>query len=100
MAKNNNKSVRLSDKVYTYIQNYVGDGFNEKFENIILYAMESEKDRDKRIKNLDEQIAKREKELNTLINNINAMKGIEYSVKGILSSMESLKVKMHNIKDL
>ena len=44
--KSNLKSIRLSDKVLGYINGYRGNGFNEKFENIILDAMESE---DKRI---------------------------------------------------
>lgn len=48
--KNNLKSIRLSDHVMNYIQNYRGNGFNEKFENIILDAMESE---DKRIEQLE-----------------------------------------------
>ena len=48
--KNNLKSIRLSDRVMNYIQNYRGDGFNEKFENIILDAMESE---DRRIRDLE-----------------------------------------------
>lgn len=48
--KCNSKSIRISDKVLNYINNYRGNGFNEKFENIILDAMESE---DKRIATLD-----------------------------------------------
>ncbi len=40
--KNNSKSIRLSDEVMNYIQSYRGEGFNEKFENIIIDAMESE----------------------------------------------------------
>lgn len=48
--KSNLKSIRVSDKVMNYINGYRGNGFNEKFENIILDAMESE---DARIKTLD-----------------------------------------------
>ena len=48
--KSNLKSIRVSDKVLDYINGYRGNGFNEKFENIILDAMESE---DKRIKQLE-----------------------------------------------
>ena len=47
--KSNLKSIRVSDKVLDYINGYRGNGFNEKFENIILDAMESE---DKRIETL------------------------------------------------
>ena len=34
--KNVSKSVRLSEKVFNYINDYEGQGFNQKFENIIL----------------------------------------------------------------
>jgi len=61
MAKNNMRSIRLSDKVMDYIMNYRGDGFNEKFENIILDAMESEDDRKKSLEMYDRLIAQERK---------------------------------------
>ena len=54
--KCNSKSIRISDKVLNYINNYRGNGFNEKFENIILDAMESEDDRIKTLEMYDYQI--------------------------------------------
>ncbi len=54
--KNNAKSIRLSDKVMNYILSYRGNGFNEKFENIILDAMESEKERERQIEFYENQI--------------------------------------------
>ncbi|MFW5629641.1 MAG: hypothetical protein ACOCNB_02490 [Acetivibrio ethanolgignens] len=66
MAKNNSKSIRLSDKVLFYIEKFEGKGFNEKFENIILYAMESENVRRKRIETLDKLIKEKEKNLQEL----------------------------------
>lgn len=57
MKKSNSKSIRLSDKVLNYIMSYpVGNGFNEKFENIIIYAMETEEDRKRDLAFWDEQI--------------------------------------------
>lgn len=40
MLKNNLKSVRLSDETLNLVQNYRGDGFNEKFSNLVYDAME------------------------------------------------------------
>lgn len=54
--KNNAKSIRLSDKVLNYIQAYRGSGFNEKFENIILDAMESEDERLRTLERYQEEI--------------------------------------------
>lgn len=64
--KSINKSIRLTPKVYNYIESYQGNGFNEKFENIILEAMELEEERKKRIQVLDGMIADKLDDYNTL----------------------------------
>lgn len=56
MKKRNSKSIRLSDEILHYIENYEGTGFNEKFENIILFCMRSEADLKNRIEDLEMQI--------------------------------------------
>ena len=67
MAKKNNlKSVRLSDQVMDYVINFEGDGFNQKFENLVLFCMEQEETKKQKIAFLDEQIVKRYKKLNAL----------------------------------
>ena len=49
MAKKNNfKSVRMSDQVMDYVINFEGDGFNQKFENLVLFCMEQEETRKQR----------------------------------------------------
>lgn len=58
--KNIAKSIRLSDQVFEYINNYEGKGFNEKFENIILFALQTEEDRRNRIHDLEQIIKKLE----------------------------------------
>lgn len=68
--KNISKSIRLSKKVYDYIDSYVGDSFNEKFENIILFAMENDKLLEKRVNELEYIISLRNEELNTLNNKL------------------------------
>ena len=50
------KSVRLSQPVYDYIMQAPGEGFNQKFENIILDAKESEVLRKREIALLDDRI--------------------------------------------
>ena len=67
MAKKNNlKSVRLSDQVMDYVINFEGDGFNQKFENIVLFCMEQEETRKQKIAFLDQQIVKQYKKLDAL----------------------------------
>ena len=67
MAKKNNlKSVRLSDQVMDYVINFEGDGFNQKFENLVLFCMEQEETRKQKIAFLDQQIIKQYKKLDIL----------------------------------
>lgn len=67
MAKKNNlKSVRLSDQVMDYVINFEGNGFNQKFENLVLFCMEQEEIKKQKIAFLDQQIVKQYKKLNAL----------------------------------
>lgn len=67
MAKKNNlKSIRLSDQVMDYVINFEGDGFNQKFENLVLFCMEQEETRKQKIAFLDQQIVKQYKKLDVL----------------------------------
>ena len=67
MAKKTNmKSVRLSDEVLEYVESFEGDGFNQKFENLVLFCMEQEESKKQRILLLDQQIAKQYKKLYAL----------------------------------
>lgn len=42
MPKNNMKCVRMTDKVLAYVEKMEGIGFNQQFENMVLYCMEEE----------------------------------------------------------
>lgn len=67
MAKKVNlKSVRLSDQVMDYVINFEGDGFNQKFENLVLFCMEQEETKKQKIAFLDQQIVKQYKKLDAL----------------------------------
>ena len=67
MAKKNNlKSVRLSDQVMDYVITFEGDGFNQKFENLVLFCMEQEETRKQKIAFLDQRIIKQYKKLDAL----------------------------------
>lgn len=67
MAKKNNlKFVRMSDQVMDYVINFEGDGFNQKFENLVLFCMEQEETKKQKIAFLDQQIVKQYKKLDAL----------------------------------
>lgn len=48
--------MRLTQEVYDYILDAAGNGFNDKFENIILEAKRGESERQKQIAQLDKEI--------------------------------------------
>ena len=57
MAKKTNmKSVRLSDEVLEYVENFEGDGFNQKFENLVLFCMKTENQKRRTIEDYDHMI--------------------------------------------
>lgn len=58
--KSVSKSVRLTPELYGYISSYRGDGFNEKFANIIMDARDSEALRKSRLEYYDSLISGRE----------------------------------------
>lgn len=56
--KNIQKSIRITEKVAQYIEQQNGEGFNEKFCNMVMYCMEKEaelKRQEKLYKNRIEQ---------------------------------------------
>jgi hypothetical protein len=64
--KCNLKSVRMTDTVYHYIQDFQGEGFNQKFENLVLYFKESEERKQQELLCLDKQIEEQQKTLRDL----------------------------------
>ena len=60
-AKSVAKSIRMTEEVYAYITGYRGDGFNEKFENIILDAMIGESQRKQKLSMYDSQIKEQQR---------------------------------------
>lgn len=54
------KSVRIPEEIYEYINSYSGDGFNQKFVNIIRDARDTEPERNETLAKLNKQISERE----------------------------------------
>ena len=94
MAKKVNlKSVRLSDQVMDYVINFEGDGFNQKFENLVLFCMEQEESKKQRITLLDQQIAKQYKKLDVL-------QQISSKIGDVRMALTNLEWKANDLSDL
>ena len=95
--KSINKSIRLSPKVYNYIDSYPGNGFNEKFENIILEAMEFEDERKQRLEYLDERINMKLEQISVLedkIKSLNEFLLVAVRANGMFKQLEELRNKI------
>ena len=90
--KNISKSVRLSKKVFDYIDSFDGDGFNQKFENIILFSMEHEKAKMKHLEELDHLISLRIEELNTINSNLSKARSEGRKFLNILRELNGLRL--------
>lgn len=94
MAKKTNlKFVRISDEVLTYIENFEGNGFNQKFENLVLFCMEQEEFKKQRITFLDQQIAKQYKKLDVL-------QQISSKIGDVRRALTNLEWKANDLSDL
>lgn len=92
--KSINKSIRLSPKVYNYIDSHPGNGFNEKFENIILEAMEFEDERKRRMEYLDERINMKLEQVSVLEDKIKALNEfllVAVRANGMFKQLEELR---------
>ena len=94
MAKKVNlKSVRLSDQVMDYVINFEGEGFNQKFENLVLFCMEQEESKKQRITLLDQQIARQYKKLY-------ALQQISSEIGDVRRALTHLERQANNLSDL
>ena len=94
MAKKVNlKSVRLSDQVMDYVINFEGEGFNQKFENLVLFCMEQEETKKQKIAFLDQQIVEQYKKLDVL-------QQISSKIGDVRSALTNLEWKANDLSDL
>ena len=89
VLKNNAKSVRLTDEVLNYVNNFEGDGFNEKFENLVLFCQRTENDRREEIRMLDRRIKEKQRILDTL-------QKIDWSVNSIAGQVKIFENRMQS----
>ena len=61
--KNVQKSIRISEDVLKYIEKQEGNGFNEKLCNMVLYCMEHEADRKKKVSAAEKRLEVVEKQI-------------------------------------
>ena len=97
MAKSNSKSIRLSNEVLTYIEKSPGNGFNEKFENIILHAKEDEHRLTETLKLLEYKIKLKQMQLDRISQKV---KSLDEQVDAIFGLSDQIKKIQKNLTKL
>ena len=92
--KNNIRSIRFSDELLEIINNQVGDNFNQRFERLVYNCYMLLPKREQQLKTLDDQIARRRRELEDLANRYNSAAGclrsLEYQLRDIQRQLSDL----------
>ncbi len=89
--KNIQKSIRMTDEVFNIVDKMNGDGFNEKFENLVLKYKKEEKEIQKRIDFLLEQEKRHQAEVDKNRNIMNDLGRISNQVSHLINLCNSSK---------
>jgi hypothetical protein len=92
MAKNNMKSIRMTDEVLKYVDGFVGTGFNEKFENLVLFCLKEEKVIMERIMEQKKTCEANEKRIGLQRQILTKLESISNSVNSLLDMSKTAEV--------
>jgi hypothetical protein len=98
MAKNISKSVRLSEEVFTLVDNRPEEGFNNKFESMVLEFYRSASDREHEIYKLDQYISGKREQLQDLIIKINKLSAVADKLQTIVYDVNNLEIVTQKLK--
>lgn len=91
--KEHSRSIRMTDTVKSFVESQDGNGFNEKFEKMVLYAMKSIPDIEKELAIKNSKLLQINKEIvqqQYLLNELEIMKrNLEYVFKKAASLSQS-----------
>lgn len=100
-TKSISKSVRMTPTVFNIVDKFKGNGFNEKFENLVLFCLQEEKNIKIAIKEqkaiYDRQAARKAKEIENLDKLINSKKVALEALKQVTVKADDLIKTIENI---
>ena len=70
----------MDDEILKIVMNTKGEGFNEKFERLVIEYHKSIPEREKYLQNLEQQIQSKLKILNEIENRINGLKSLDFNL--------------------
>jgi len=90
MSKNNQKCVRLSDRVTKYIESYRGENFSQKLENFIL---DTEERREQMVQDWDRlqaQISDKRREMAAVQDRVKKLRELDHRLGPLVESLLDL----------
>jgi hypothetical protein len=73
----------MDDDILAIVMNYKGEGFNEKFENLVIDFKKSIPEREKYLQNLNMQIDEKLKDLKKIEERFRGLKNFEFSLDNL-----------------
>lgn len=87
MAKGLPITMRLDDEVKSLIESCEGSSFTEKFETVVHEYFRTIPEREKKLKNVESEIAVKQNELKKLTERINLARELESKIQSLSSSL-------------
>lgn len=88
--KCNNRSFRLTNKVFNYINNFDGNGLNQKLENLVIFCMEKEDKKRSEIDELQKEVEKLNADRSNILEDIRSLEKSKKFVASIMDNLEQL----------
>ena len=99
VKKSIQKSVRLSSEVMAFIEQAPGEGFNQKFEKIILRAKREEPELKARLARYNELLNQRVAQLDTVSDLESDLRRVRTSIAELSRSAEALNAEVRELLD-
>ncbi len=88
--KNNMKSVRMTNEVMAAVEGYKGNGFNEKFENLVNDFIHGREKMQREIELMYAQIADKRMEMRSVQQRCQRMREVEPRLTALVNSVVAL----------
>lgn len=86
--KNVQKSIRMTEQTADYVDSFPGNGFNEKFENLVYFCMANEKSIQQKITAAENRLGILNKEISTKRQLVTKLQSLEIHIDSIIQKAE------------
>ena len=94
--KSISRSIRMTETVYTYVNQHIGDGFNQKFENICHRFMWEEAELDRRIEEKRKLLAEQTDKIRDIQSAIKSAEDLSWMLERTKTDIRNLNSKCNS----